>query len=154
MVFPPDSAPHTSIQTPLRQLLVVAAVVLYEDGKILLAQRPAHKPYAGEWEFPGGKLEKGENPEQALVRELHEELDIEVAIDDLIPLTFASYTYPEFHLLMPVYACTIWHGMVHAKEKQTLEWIALSDIIRYPLLAADKPLIPFIQNFLHTTFSR
>ncbi len=146
MVFSPDSAPCSATQTPPRQLLVVAAVVLYEDEKILLAQRPAHKPYAGEWEFPGGKLEKGENPEQALVRELHEELGIEVAIGDLIPLTFASHTYPEFHLLMPVYTCTAWRGTLYAKEKQALEWVALANLDHYPLLAADRPLIPIIQK--------
>jgi 8-oxo-dGTP diphosphatase len=132
----------------VRLLLVVAVALIDADNRILLARRPEGKQLGGLWEFPGGKVEEGERPEQALIRELHEELDIVVAEPCLAPLTFASYAYPEFHLLMPLYACRRWQGFVVAREGQTVKWVKPRDLRDYPMPPADAPLIPALLDLL------
>lgn len=131
------------------KLVLVAAVVLIDvDGRILLAQRPEGKSMAGLWEFPGGKVEPGESPETALVRELHEELGIETWDSCLAPLTFASHAYEDFHLLMPVFACRKWNGQVQSREGQALKWVRSRDLRDYPMPPADIPLIPVIRDWV------
>ncbi len=125
-------------------LLVVAAALVDKRGRILLAQRPAGKPMAGLWEFPGGKLEPGETPEAALVRELREELGIIICKKDLKPVNFASHSYEEFHLLMPLYACQKWKGALETREGQRLEWVERHRLHDYPAPAADIPLFDFL----------
>ncbi len=128
--------------------LVVACVLVNDVGEVLLCERPAGKPWAGYWEFPGGKLEAAETPEAALVRELTEELAITVAPGDLTPLTFVSYPYPNFHLLMPLYLCRRWQGAVTAAEGQRLRWAKPDDMATLPLLPADEPVRPLLQRAL------
>jgi 8-oxo-dGTP diphosphatase len=131
------------------KVLLVAAVALIDvDGRILLAQRPEGKSMAGLWEFPGGKVEEGELPEQALIRELHEELGIETWGSCLAPLTFASHSYEKFHLLMPLYACRKWNGVPQGKEGQSLAWVRANDLKTYPMPPADLPLIPILRDWL------
>jgi 8-oxo-dGTP diphosphatase len=131
------------------KLLLVAAVALVDaDSRVLLAQRPAGKPLAGLWEFPGGKVEASERPEETLIRELREELGIAVQEACLAPLTFASHTYPDFHLLMPLYVCRRWHGFVQAHERQALKWVRPRELARYSMPPADAPLIPFLIDLL------
>ena len=131
------------------KIILVSAVALIDgDGRILLAQRPEGKSMAGLWEFPGGKVEPGETPEAALVRELHEELGIETWDSCLAPLTFASHSYPDFHLLMPVFACRKWDGIPHSKEDQTLAWVRAKDLRDYPMPPADEPLIPILRDWV------
>jgi 8-oxo-dGTP diphosphatase len=132
----------------MKIILVSAVALIDSDGRVLLAQRPEGKSMAGLWEFPGGKVEKGETPEAALVRELHEELGIETWDSCLAPLTFASHKYEDFHLLMPLYACRKWSGIVQPKEGQTLKWVAARDLSKYPMPAADLPLIPILRDWL------
>ena len=132
----------------MKMILVSAVALIDRDGRILLAQRPEGKSMAGLWEFPGGKVEKGETPEAALVRELHEELGIETWDSCLAPLTFASHKYDDFHLLMPLYACRKWSGIVQPKEGQTLKWVAARDLSKYTMPAADLPLIPILRDWL------
>ncbi|MGB1153614.1 MAG: 8-oxo-dGTP diphosphatase MutT [Paracoccaceae bacterium] len=132
----------------MKMILVSAVALIDRDGRVLLAQRPEGKSMAGLWEFPGGKVEKGETPEAALVRELHEELGIETWDSCLAPLTFASHKYEDFHLLMPLYACRKWSGIVQPKEGQTLKWVAARDLSKYPMPAADLPLIPILREWL------
>lgn len=129
-------------------LLVAACALIDADGRVLIAQRPASGSMAGLWEFPGGKLETGERPEQALIRELREELGIAVKEDCLAPFTFASYPYPEFHLLMPLYVCRKWEGLPCLKHHQALKWVFPRDLRRYPMPAADLPLIPMLCDLL------
>lgn len=130
-------------------MVLVAAVALIDrDGRVLLAQRPEGKSMAGLWEFPGGKIEAGETPEQALVRELHEELGIETWDSCLAPLSFASHSYPDFHLLMPVFACRKWNGVARGREGQTLKWVKVSDFAKYEMPPADIPLIPVLRELL------
>jgi 8-oxo-dGTP diphosphatase len=130
-------------------LVLVAAVALVDaDGRVLLAQRPPGKSMAGLWEFPGGKLEPGESPEDALIRELREELAIDVKASCLAPLTFASHRYENFHLLMPLYVCRRWNGIVTATEGQALAWVAPNRLSSYPMPDADKPLIPMLLDLL------
>ncbi len=130
-------------------LLWVAAVALVDtDGRVLLAQRPAGKSMADLWEFPGGKIESGENAEAALVRELREELGIETAASCLAPLTFASHVYETFHLMMLVYACRTWRGQVVAKEGQQLAWVRPVEMYNYAMPPADVPLIGMMQSLL------
>ena len=130
-------------------LVLVAAVALIDaDGRVLLAQRPPGKSMAGLWEFPGGKVEPGETPEAALIRELHEELGIETWASCLAPLTFASHAYPDFHLLMPLFACRRWQGMVEPREGQALKWVRPGDLRAYPMPPADLPLIPILRDWL------
>jgi 8-oxo-dGTP diphosphatase len=124
-----------------RPILIVAACALLDkNGAVLIAKRPAGRPLAGLWEFPGGKVEAGEKPEDALIRELREELGIEIAAGDLTPLTFASHAYPDFHLLMPVYLCRRWRGEVTAHEAQDLLWVRPDALHRYDMPPADEPL--------------
>lgn len=129
-------------------LLVVACALLDQDGRILLAQRPQGKSLAGLWEFPGGKVEQGETPEETLVRELHEELDITTKIACLAPLTFASHTYEAFHLLMPLYVCRRYEGIPHGREGQNVKWVKPQSLRDYPMPPADEPLIPYLQDLL------
>ncbi len=131
------------------KVVVVAACALVDpDGRVLLAQRPKGKPMAGLWEFPGGKVETGERPEEALIRELEEELGIVVKEACLAPLTFASHTYPEFHLLMPLYVCRVWDGTVTAKEGQGLAWVRPNRLREYPMPPADVPLVAHLTTLL------
>ena len=130
-------------------IVLVSAVALVDpDGRVLLAQRPAGKPMAGLWEFPGGKVNPGETPETALIRELAEELGIDVAASCLAPLTFASFTYPEFHLLMPLYVCRKWSGIPMAREGQRLAWVRPTRLGDYPMPPADKPLVAMLRDLL------
>jgi 8-oxo-dGTP diphosphatase len=131
-----------------RIVLVVACALIDPDGRVLLAQRPPDKNMGGLWEFPGGKLEAGETPEETLIRELHEELGITVKEDCLAPLTFASHAYADFHLLMPLYICRRWDGDVTAREAQTLKWVRANKLRDYPMPAADIPLIPHLIDLL------
>ena len=125
------------------RLLLVAAVALVDaDGRVLIAQRPDGKDMAGLWEFPGGKVEPGERPEETLIRELHEELGIVVQEACLAPLTFASHAYDGFHLLMPLYICRRWDGFVQAREGQAIKWVRPTRLRDYPMPPADEPLIP------------
>lgn len=127
---------------------VVAAILIDADNRILIAQRPEGKAMAGLWEFPGGKIATGETPEYALVRELHEELGIMTCMDCLTPLTFASHSYDDFHLVMPVFACRKWKGEMKGKEGQTLKWVKLNELSSYPMPEADIPLIPLLFDLL------
>lgn len=129
-------------------LLVVAVALIDADDRILIAQRPEGKKLAGLWEFPGGKIDAGERPEAALIRELHEELDITVKEDCLAPLTFASHAYDDFHLLMPLYICRRWEGTVASKEGQALAWVRANKLRDYPMPPADIPLIPPLIDLL------
>ena len=126
----------------MKILLVVAVALIDADDRVLIAQRPEGKALAGLWEFPGGKIDQGERPEAALIRELKEELGITVKEACLAPLTFASYAYPEFHLLMPLYVCRRWEGFVQSREGQALKWVRPRDLRQYPMPPADEPLIP------------
>ena len=131
------------------KLVLVAACALIDvDGRVLLAQRPAGKPMAGLWEFPGGKVERGERPEDSLIRELKEELGIVVREACLAPLTFASHAYPEFHLLRPLFVCRRWDGMVTPREGQRLAWVRPNRLREYPMPPADEPLIAHLTGLL------
>jgi 8-oxo-dGTP diphosphatase len=132
----------------LRLVLVSAVALVDADGRVLLAQRPAGKPLAGLWEFPGGKVNPGETPEIALIRELGEELGIDVAASCLAPFTFASYTYPDFHLLMPLYICRKWSGTPIAREGQRLAWVRPARLGDYPMPPADPPLVAMLRDLL------
>ncbi|ABM45180.1 hypothetical protein X471_00644 [Bartonella bacilliformis str. Heidi Mejia] len=129
-------------------LLVVACALLDQDNRVLLAERPQGKSLAGLWEFPGGKIEQGETPEASLIRELEEELGIYVQQNDLHPLTFASYSYETFHLLMPFYICRRYEGIPQGREGQNLQWVFISDFGQYSMPDADKPLVEVLKNFL------
>ena len=138
--------PTTEANLPL--ILVSAVALVDADGRILLAQRPAHKSMGGLWEFPGGKIEAGESPEAALIRELQEELDINTSESCLAPLSFASYAYDDFHLLMMLFVCRRWHGQPRPVEGGTLKWVKPNQLRDYPMPPADIPLIPVIQDLL------
>jgi 8-oxo-dGTP diphosphatase len=129
-------------------ILVVAVALVDVDGRVLIAQRPEGKSMAGLWEFPGGKVDPGETPEHALIRELQEELGIDVTENCLAPFTFASHRYDDFHLLMPLYVCRVWDGMVKAREGQTLKWVRALDLKDYPMPPADVPLIAMLRDLL------
>jgi 8-oxo-dGTP diphosphatase len=133
---------------PLPVVLVVAVALVDTDGRVLLAQRPAGKSMAGLWEFPGGKVQPGEAPEAALIRELKEELDIDVTEACLAPLTFASHRYERFHLLMPLYVCRRWNGIVTPREGQALTWVRAQKLDQYEMPPADKPLIAVLRDLL------
>lgn len=135
-------------QRPRRILLVAACALVDGDGRVLLSQRPPGKSLAGLWEFPGGKVDEGETPEEALIRELREEIGIETKVACLAPLTFASHTYADFHLLMPLYVCRRFEGTPVAKEGQTLKWVRPRAMRDYPMPPADEPLIPFLIDLL------
>ena len=134
--------------TQVKVVHVVACALIDPDGRVLLAQRPAGKNLAGLWEFPGGKLEPGERPEEALIRELREELGIEVKEPCLAPFTFASHSYADFHLLMPLYVCRRWEGTPRPLEHPQIHWVRPKDMPNYPLTPADIPLIPMLRDLL------
>lgn len=133
---------------PVKTVLVSAVIMVDVDGRILLAQRPQGKSMAGLWEFPGGKMEDGETPERALIRELREELGIDITEACLAPFTFASHTYEDFHLLMPCFLCRRWDGVVRGAEGQNLKWVRINDLKNYPMPPADEPLIAMIRDFI------
>ena len=135
-------------EAELRIVLVSAVALVDADGRVVLAQRPAGKPLAGLWEFPGGKVNPGETPETALIRELAEELGIDVAASCLAPFTFASYTYPDFHLLMPLYICRKWSGIPAAREGQRLAWVRPARLGDYPMPPADPPRVAMLRDLL------
>ncbi|MRU15733.1 8-oxo-dGTP diphosphatase MutT [Roseovarius sp. A21] len=132
----------------MKTVLVSAVALIDVDGRILLTQRPEGKSMAGLWEFPGGKVEPGETPEHALIRELQEELGIDTWESCLAPLTFASHSYEDFHLLMPLYACRKWEGFPQGREGQTLKWARVNELRDYPMPPADIPLIPILRDWL------
>lgn len=137
---------------PHRLVLVAACALINDRKRILIAQRPKGKALEGLWEFPGGKIETGESPEDTLIRELCEELAIRIGAPDLVPLTFASYRYPDFHLLMPLYVCRQWEGVPSPRENQAIAWVWITDLLcrdsPYPMPPADAPLIPALRDFL------
>jgi len=132
----------------MKTVLVSAVVLVDKDGRILIAKRPDGRSMAGLWEFPGGKVELGETPEQALVRELWEELGIKTWNSCLAPLTFASHVYDKFHLLMPLFVCRKWEGVVLPKENQELKWVYSKELKNYPMPPADIPLVPFLREWI------
>jgi 8-oxo-dGTP diphosphatase len=134
--------------SPREIVLVAACALLDEDGRVLITRRPPGKPLAGLWEFPGGKIEPGETPEAALIRELKEELGIDIAASCLAPLTFASHAYEAFHLLMPLFVCRRWKGRVEAKEGQELAWVRPIKLAGYEMPPADEPLKAMLRNML------
>ncbi len=129
-------------------LLVAAAALIDDDNRVLIAKRPEGNSMAGLWEFPGGKVEPGETPEDALFRELKEELGIELCRTCLAPFNFASHDYETFHLLMPLYICKVWDGEISPREGQTIEWVRAMHLSRYPMPPADEPLIPWLRDLL------
>ena len=140
----PTTAPEAA-----NPIVLVAAVALVDaDGRVLLARRPPGKAMAGLWEFPGGKVGDGETPEQALIRELREELGIDTEQSCLAPLAFASHGYDDFHLLMPLYVCRVWNGMVTPREGQELRWVRPARLRDFPMPPADAPLIPVLRDLL------
>ncbi len=132
----------------MKSVLVVAVALIDPDGRILLSKRPEGKSLSGLWEFPGGKVEAGERPEQALIRELKEELGINVEQSCLAPLIFASHAYEDFHLLMPLYVCRRWKGIAQGLEGQEIKWVFAKSLRDYPMPPADLPLIPHLQDLL------
>ena len=132
----------------MKLTLVVACALVDVDNRVLIAKRPRGKAMAGLWEFPGGKLEVGERPEEALVRELREELDIETKVDCLAPLSFASYGYEDFHLLMPLYICRRFWGQPRGKEGQEIKWVRANQLRNFDMPPADEPLIPPLIDLL------
>ncbi|MDH2326844.1 8-oxo-dGTP diphosphatase MutT [Cereibacter sp. SYSU M97828] len=132
----------------MKIVLVSAVALIDSDGRVLLAQRPEGKSLAGMWEFPGGKVEAGETPEAALIRELKEELGIDTHASCLAPLTFASHSYADFHLLMPLFACRKWQGVPHGHEGQALAWVRPNALADYEMPPADLPLIPILRDWL------
>lgn len=132
----------------MKLLLVVACALVDADRRVLIAKRPEGKGMAGLWEFPGGKVETGERPEDTLIRELHEELGITVKEPCLAPLTFASHAYDDFHLLMPLYVCRRWEGLVEAREHADLKWVKASKLRDFAMPPADEPLIPALIDLL------
>ena len=132
----------------VKLVLVAACALIDADGRVLIGQRPEGKSMAGLWELPGGKIEAGERPENSLIRELKEELGITVKEECLAPLTFASHLYADFHLLMPLYVCRRWEGIVTGQEAQKLKWVRPHDLRNYPMPPADEPLIPHLLTLL------
>ena len=132
----------------MKMVLVAAVALVDADGRVLLAQRPDGKSMAGLWEFPGGKVEAGETPEAALIRELQEELGIDTWASCLAPLSFASHAYDSFHLLMPLFVCRKWQGQPQSREGQALKWVRPENLRDYPMPAADLPLIPVLRDWL------
>ncbi len=132
-----------------RPILLVAACALIDtDGRVLISQRPEGKSLAGLWEFPGGKVESGESPEQALIRELEEELGIVTKVACLAPLTFASHSYETFHLVMPLFVCRRFEGIATGREGQQIRWVKPKMLRDFPMPAADEPLIPYLVDLI------
>lgn len=131
-----------------RLVLVAACALIDPDGRVLIAQRPPGKGMAGLWEFPGGKVEPGERPEKTVIRELHEELGITIMEPCLAPFTFASHTYPDFQLLMPLYVCRRWDGTVSAREHSAVKWVKPRDLTQYEMPPADRPLVAMLRDLL------
>ena len=133
-------------------VLVAACALIDADGRVLVTQRPPAKTMAGQWEFPGGKIETGERPEDTVIREMHEELGVTIKEACLAPFTFASHSYPEFHLLMPLFLCRRWEGIPQSQEGQAIAWVKPRDLAlnpqRYPMPPADTPLIPMLRDLL------
>ena len=146
MSAPANAPPEPAGGPPL--LLVVAAALIDADGRVLLAQRPEGRPMAGLWEFPGGKVEPGETPEAALIRELREELGLDTWASCLAPLSFASHAYDAFHLLMPLFACRKWEGAPQAREGQRLSWVRPARMGEHPIPPADRPLVAMLRDWL------
>ncbi|MCC6305919.1 MAG: (deoxy)nucleoside triphosphate pyrophosphohydrolase [Rhodobacteraceae bacterium] len=145
----PDAPPAAGVAGAGAPLVLVVAVALTDaDGRVLLARRPPGKAMAGLWEFPGGKVQPGETPEAALVRELREELGIDTETACLAPLSFASHAYPGFHLLMPLFACRRWRGRAEGREGQALAWVRPESLRDYPMPPADLPLVPVLRDWL------
>ena len=142
------ASPQPRPAEPVRLVLVAAVALIDADGRVLLGRRPEGKSMAGLWEFPGGKVEPGETPESALIRELHEELGIDTWASCLAPLSFASHGYPDFHLLMPLFACRRWQGTPQSREGQALKWVRPESLRDYPMPPADLPLIPILRDWL------
>jgi len=136
------------VSDPLPTVLVVAVALIDADGRVLIAQRPEGKQLAGLWEFPGGKVEAGERPEAALIRELEEELGIEVSESCLAPFVFTSHAYESFHLLMPLYLCRRWSGVVQNREHAALKWVRPDRLADYPMPPADEPLVAWLRDLL------
>ncbi len=132
----------------MKTVFVVAAALIDKDGRLLLAQRPEGKSMAGLWEFPGGKVDAGERPEAALIRELKEELNITTFESCLAPFTFASHGYEDFHLLMPLYLCRKWEGFVTPLEGQNVKWVRVRELRQYEMPPADLPLVAMLEDFL------
>ena len=132
----------------MKRVLVSAVALIDRDNRVLLAQRPEGKSMAGLWEFPGGKVEDGETPEAALIRELEEELGIDTWESCLAPLTFASHAYEDFHLLMPLFACRKWEGIPTPREGQRLKWVSKGELRDYPMPPADIPIVPILRDWL------
>jgi 8-oxo-dGTP diphosphatase len=135
-------------RTSVRLVLVAACALIDPDGRVLIAQRPPGKAMAGLWEFPGGKVEPGERPEETVIRELAEEMGIAIQEPCLAPFTFASHAYTDFHLLMPLYVCRRWEGEVTAREHTALKWVRPRELTQYPMPPADIPLIPMLRDLL------
>lgn len=142
------SLPNASPAGPVRTVFVAAAALVDIDHRVLIAERPAGKSLAGLWEFPGGKIDAGETPEAALVRELDEELGIDITESCLAPFTFASHLYDDFHLLMPLYLCRVWRGTPEGREGQRLAWVRPNRLSEYPMPPADIPLVAMLRDFL------
>lgn len=143
-----EEGPDGAAPAGKRLLVVVAAAMVDVDGRVLIAQRPAGKHLAGLWEFPGGKIEPGETPEAALIRELEEELDVRTEESCLAPIAFASHGYDDFHLLMPVFAIRKWRGTPKPKEAAALAWAPPKKLRDYPMPPADLPLLPLLRDLL------
>ena len=142
------AVPRDTTPSGLPIILVSAACLVDKEGRILLAQRPEGKSMAGLWEFPGGKVEKNETPEAALVRELKEELGIEACLECMQPFSFASHSYPDFHLLMPLFLCRRWEGVPQPQEGQQLKWVFAARLDDFPMPPADRPLIAMLKDYL------
>jgi 8-oxo-dGTP diphosphatase len=139
--------PNVKVDADLPTILVAAIALIDIDGRVLIAQRPEGKSMAGLWEFPGGKVEAGEIPEAALIRECKEELGIDITAACLAPFAFASHTYDKFHLLMPLYLCRKWEGLVQGMEGQATKWVRIGDLNEYPMPPADDPLVAMLRDF-------
>ncbi|WND03313.1 8-oxo-dGTP diphosphatase MutT [Temperatibacter marinus] len=138
---------YVTLGKQLPTILVAAIALIDVDGRVLIAQRPEGKSMAGLWEFPGGKIEEGELPEEALIREAKEELNIDITASCLSPFAFASHSYEKFHLLMPLYLCRKWDGLVQGMEGQATKWVKISELNTYPMPPADDPLVAMLRDF-------
>jgi 8-oxo-dGTP diphosphatase len=141
-------APTAAERGTLRLVLVAACALIDSNGRVLIAKRPEGKSMAGLWEFPGGKVEAGERPEQTVIREMREEIGIEIQENSLAPFVFASHRYPDFHLLMPLFLCRSWEGTAQAREALEIAWVRPEGLTGYPMPPADAPLIPKLRELM------